>query len=157
MKTLYDPNNGDEARFYYARYERELNTFVHRTNISLLEYDFDEKEDNEKLCRRLRHLISPVSLNVDEDGVELGPEKFYFYIPTGKIRERLDGGGYIEHILEPDAEKESIRAVYSQHMTDLGVIINNVEGSALAQTQAAVKTLAQGQEKILKLIKEVLT
>ena len=54
-------------------------------------------------------------------------------------------------------EKESIRQAYIQHMTDLDVIINNVVGSSLAQTQEAIKTLAQGQEKILKLIKKVLT
>lgn len=56
-----------------------------------------------------------------------------------------------------DPEKEAIRETYSQHRTDLSVIINNVVGSNLAQTQEAVKTLAQGQEKMLKLIKKVLT
>lgn len=64
---------------------------------------------------------------------------------------------YIEHDPQPDIDKQAIRDAYSQHLTDLTVIQNNVVGSTLEQTQEAVKTLAQGQEKILKLIKKVLT
>ena len=60
-------------------------------------------------------------------------------------------------ILAIDVEKQAIRDAYSQHLTDLNVIINNIVGANLTQTQEAVKTLAQGQEKMLKLIKKVLT
>ena len=63
----------------------------------------------------------------------------------------------IIHTPEVDQEKKALKDAYSQHLTDLDVIINNIVGVNLAQTQEAIKTLAQGQKRMLKLIKKRLT
>lgn len=83
MKIFVDMNNGDNAKIYYARYARELFEFTHSTNIPLSEYNIDETENSKTLCVGLRRYAVPTG---KQDINSLN--RYYFYIPTGKIRER---------------------------------------------------------------------
>ena len=89
MKIQVDPNNGNQAKIYYANYNSELFEFSHTTRIPLDDYEIDEEEDNKDLCKALKKYVSPSSIHVDING----KEKYYFDLTLGKVVER---GGWEE-------------------------------------------------------------
>ena len=54
-------------------------------------------------------------------------------------------------------EKEAIRVAFVQQVQDLDNIIANIDGANATQTRAAIKKLAHGQKRILRLVKNLLT
>lgn len=81
----YDPNNGNEAKIFYAVYDPDF-ALRHSTNIPLNIYEIDGESDNVLLRDDLRTHVSVGDSRVDANG----KPKYYFDIALGKIVERED-------------------------------------------------------------------